>query len=227
MPMARSRYRSQPHLQRSGDWIRPGTLGMSLAVGIGLIAILSRIPSQAPRSIEPPSPIYNQAASIQEPSPITRSDEPPVLAQSALAAPADRPALKSKVVRLTAARKPARPMRPPSYPLQMATHPAAPSPEVQRERERQTYERAVQAYEARERADGYAWGRENRIGSKRYCRATRSRTAAFMEGCLDYIRLAKFQSADTPDLQRAHAPTVVQSVTGNARDISALEKDSH
>jgi ATP:cob(I)alamin adenosyltransferase len=56
--------------------------------------------------------------------------------------------------------------------------PPAPSQE-QWERERQNYERAVQAYEARERLDGYAWGHENKISDKRYCRATESRTAAF------------------------------------------------
>lgn len=224
MAMARSRYRSQPHLQRSGGWIRPGTLGASLAVA-ALIVIMSRLPSQAPSSIEPRSTIFNQAASIQEPAPMTRPDGPPALAQSTLAAPLDRPALKPRVVRVTAARKPAHPMRPPSYPLQIAA-PVAPS-QVQWERQQQNYERAVQAYEARERSDGYAWGRENKIGYKRYCRATQSRTAAFMEGCLDYLRLTKFQSADRPDRQPANAPAAAKSATGDGRDVSALENDSH
>ena len=55
------------------------------------------------------------------------------------------------------------------------------------ERQREEYERARFAYQARERQEGFRWARQNRVSVGRYCD---QRTAAFAEGCRDYLRIA-------------------------------------
>ncbi|CAN7241396.1 hypothetical protein LJR219_000962 [Phenylobacterium sp. LjRoot219] len=54
--------------------------------------------------------------------------------------------------------------------------------------QRQDYARAVETYDANERAEGYRWAQQNRIRLNRYCRAAEGRTPAFLQGCLNYVR---------------------------------------
>jgi len=181
--MSRHSFRSQPTLQRSGGW-RPSSavlgLGGLIVVGLSFGAVMSALqerpaggelygagalsaaevaPAEAPAVAEAPP-----AA-----APPLLADLPPAAAQAAT-----RPAAKPRPQR---AAPPAR--------TQLAS---APAPAQSWEQQRRDYERALELYNANERAEGRRWAQANRIRTERYCRAGEQRTPAFMQGCLSYVR---------------------------------------
>jgi hypothetical protein len=64
----------------------------------------------------------------------------------------------------------------------------APSPQQAWEQQRLAYERALAAYDANEKAEGYRWAQQSHIRLERYCRAAERRTPAFLRGCLAAVR---------------------------------------
>jgi|GEM_PF-5661653 len=178
--MARSRFRSQPALQRSGGGASTTLLGVCLllltAAGAGALVSLgirgldnwANAPAAAPR--------VDRLAKIA-PAPAEAAPAPQVVEA---AAPTPQLASMSAKPHLTARTpKPAKPLKP-----LLADFGAR---EPRYERRQEEYKLAKDAYDANERAEGYRWAQQYRVRARRYCRdLERQRTAAFMEGCLEY-----------------------------------------
>lgn len=185
--MSRRSFRSQPSLQRSGGW-RPSSALLSLAglavMGLSFGAMVSHLQQDtalggqtyggsaleetAPAPAAPPAPAD---AALQAAAPVLAVPPPQLVAASAPVAA--KTATKARAARA----KPAR-----------AQPAAEPTPQQSWEQQRQDYERAVEAYDASERKEGYRWAQANRIRLNRYCRAAERRTPAFLQGCLSYVR---------------------------------------
>lgn len=204
--MSRHSFRSQPTLQRSGGW-RPSSgllaLGGLAAVSLLFGAVVSHIQENpvavgqtygvagldaAPAQVAAPAP----AAPAAEAAPPLLTVPPPQLTQASAPVAARTPA-KARAVR---AAKP------------VAEAVKAPSPQQAWEQQRQDYERAVEAYDASERKEGYRWAQANRIRLNRYCRAAEGRTPAFLQGCLSYVRAEGGGAAERAGAraERAGAP---------------------
>jgi hypothetical protein len=146
--------------------------GLSLTVASRLERTLSAepevygaaAPAKAPPKTPPSSAPVQAAATAPKPSP------PPV--QTASAAPA-RPA-------------PAPILRHPFTPrasAQATARPAAKAPNAWT-----VYVAARQAYDARERTEGFLWAKQYRVAVSAYCQAGERRDPAFVQGCLDYLK---------------------------------------
>ena len=176
--MSRRSFRSQPTLQRTGGW-RPSSaflgLGGLIVLGLAFGAAMSVL-QERPLSGD----VYGAGALAPA--------EPPPAAEAPQPAPPLRLADLPPVTVAVAARPPARPhkLRPAEPPAaQLAS---APAQEDSWEQQRRDYEHAVALYEANERAEGFRWAQANRIRTQRYCRAGEQRTAAFLQGCLSFVR---------------------------------------
>ena len=202
--MSRHRYRSQPNLQRSGGRTAPAILALCLASGIalGVGALLSPlvtgfsedshpIGAVAPRHQPTPRAPAQEAAPVDTPAvapeleTVQANPGPPATPSpprvAAVQGEASRPPI-AKVKARTAVRS-HRPAKSPSYPVSTPL-----TPQEQWERQRLDYEQARHAYDANEREAGYRWAQQNNIRLQRNCRAAEQRTAAFMEGCMNYAR---------------------------------------
>jgi hypothetical protein len=82
-------------------------------------------------------------------------------------------------------------------PARAAHSEPAPSitPQQAWEQQQVDYERARAAYDAGERTAGYRWAQQNNIRLQRYCRVAAERTPAFVEGCMNYLRPGRSDSA--------------------------------
>jgi hypothetical protein len=210
--MARHRFRSQPSLQRSGAPAVPAAAALALiaVVGVGGGAFVGRmllnLPAGAPAA-ETASRLERMATAAvahappgvgaaAAPPPVVIADlPPPVLAAAAPARSPPRTLRKAKT--------PARPVA--------ATHAAAspaaaqPTPQQRWEQQRIDYEVARAAYDANERQEGFRWAQRNNIRFQRYCRAA-EQPAAFVEGCMNYLRPARSNTAETPAGRPADHP---------------------
>lgn len=178
--MARSRFRSQPALQRSGGRGAIGLLGFALvivaAAGGGVVV------STAMRSLDdwanaPRTRVERVARNgpVVRPPATLPSDQPQAV-EIAVREPA--PEREVTVARFTAPRtpKPSKPLLPDLGALKPRW-----------EQQQQEYLLARDAYDASERAEGFRWAQQYKVRTRRYCRELeRQRTAAFMEGCLNY-----------------------------------------
>ena len=185
--MSRHGFRSQPALQRSRETPSLSLLGLGglIALGLGFGALLTTLQERPAPGVQtygasglaPAAAGPAPAAIAPAPSPSAAApppQSPPQSAPAAAAPPAARPPARAHPPR---ARTPhARPAA------------AAPSPQQAWEQQRAAYERALAAYDASEKAEGYRWAQENRIRLDRYCRAAERRTPAFLQGCLGYVR---------------------------------------
>lgn len=182
--MSRHAFRSQPALQRSRgtpSWSLFGLGGLA-ALGLGFgaaVTALQEHPAPPVQTYGAPSSASAMAASAPTaptppPSVATARPQPVLATTRALAKPPVTP-------RAPRAAKP-RPQARPALAL---------SPQEAWERQRQAYERAVAAYDANESTEGYGWAQQNRIQVERYCRVAERRTAAFLQGCLSYVRTAE------------------------------------
>lgn len=202
--MSRHRFRSQPALQRSNGGAAPSIIGLCLIAAVGVS--LGTLGGAWLKDVAQDSLLPRAAQPAARPAVATAAPAPD-LARPADAAPTPPPALENPealasaapVVRVKArpAAKPAHRTQPPVY---AAVRPL--TPQQQWERQRVDYELAQAAYDANERKEGYRWAEENRLRTPRYCRAAQQRTAAFMEGCLSYLRPGRAKPpgpADQPD----------------------------
>lgn len=180
--MSRHSFRSQPTLQRSGGW-RPSSaflgLGGLIVVGLAFGAVMNAL-QERPVSGE----LYGAGG-------LTPAAVAPAEALPAAAAPPAAPPLLAALPPVTAevaARPAARPRPARAAQPARAQLASAPAPAPSWEQQRRDYEHAVELYDANERAEGRRWAQANRIRTERYCRAGEQRTAAFMQGCLSYVR---------------------------------------
>ncbi|CAN7241166.1 hypothetical protein LJR219_000958 [Phenylobacterium sp. LjRoot219] len=183
--MSRHSFRSQPTLRRSGGWRPPSSLlGLAglVALGLSFGAIVSHIQE---------SPITSgQAYGVADSDLGGAAARVEAEAQAAAAAP---PLLVLPAPQLIQASAPVAAKTPKPRAPRAAKPPrteaaAAPTPQQAWEQQRQDYERAVETYEANERAEGRRWAQANRIRLARYCRAAAGRTPAFLQGCLSHAR---------------------------------------
>lgn len=177
--MSRHGFRSQPALQRSRGMPSLSLFGLGgvLALGLGfgaLVTALQERPVPAVQTYGPPAPAEPAAVSPPAPSP-----SGPQLQSPPQPAPL---AVRLEVKPLVRAHAP-RAVRPAHVKTVLA-----PSPQEAWEQQRQAYERALAAYDANEKAEGYRWAEHSRIRLERYCRAAERRTPAFLQGCLAYVR---------------------------------------
>jgi len=183
--MSRHGFRSQPALQRSRETPSLSLLGLGglIALGLGFGALLTTLQERPAPGVQtygasglaPAAAGSAPAATASAPSPSPAAPPPQSAPAPAAAPPAVRPPARAHPPR--AARTPhAKPAA------------AAPSPQQAWEQQRAAYERALAAYDANEKAEGYRWAQENRIRLDRYCRAAERRTPAFLQGCLGYVR---------------------------------------
>ena len=185
--MARSRYRSQPALQRSGGRGGVTLLGFGLAIlaAAGGGVLLSTVMRGLDDWANTPRPKVEQVArNASAASPPTAASS--LEAQSAggpepevgLAHAATTP--RSMTRRAPKAVKPVKPL--------LAEFGA---PQRRWEQQQQAYQLARSAYDASERAEGFRWAQQYKVRG-RYCRELgEQRTAAFMEGCLNYAAGAR------------------------------------
>lgn len=192
--MARSRFRSQPALQRSGGRASTTVLGLCLVVltaaGAGAVV------SMAIRGLDDWANRPEAVARIERLTPVVpAAPSPPAQAAPAtpqLAETVAPPMLVTETARPRAAAergpKPAKALKP--------LLPELGAPEQRWERQQQDYQQARDAYDANERAEGYRWAQQNKVRTRRYCRGLeQQRTTAFMEGCLTYAAGAKPREA--------------------------------
>jgi hypothetical protein len=206
--MSRHPYRSQPNLRRSGGRSGGrsafGILGLCLASGIalGAVALVSplftgfaqdfdTVKSVAPRREHAPhagakKPTLVETVTVaqlatDQADPEPQASPPPSPQLAVNQGQASRPPIL-RVKAQTAVRT-RRTSTPPNYTVVTPT-----TPQEQWERQRLDYEHARHAYDASERVAGYRWAQQNKINVQRYCGAAEQRTAAFMEGCMNYVR---------------------------------------
>jgi len=193
--MPRNRFRSQPALQRSGGRIPTAPLGLGLAAAIAVAAVaLFRGLAPSPEQVQAVTPVDEPASFAAEPAPPAElrpaAPQPATLRASPELQAAPPPIVSVKARGPVQASQKA---KPPNYPLLQAA-----TPKDQWERQQRDYDRARDVYDARERAEGYRWAQQNKIKVQRYCRAAQQRTAAFMQGCMNYLRPVEAHSPDTP-----------------------------
>lgn len=197
--MARSRFRSQPTLRRSGERASTTLLGFCLVVvtaaGAGALV------SMAIRGVDdwanaPPARIERLARgapAAPSPPPIQAAPTAPQVAEAV--GPAPELTQKPTKVRSGTPRTSKSPQ--PLKPLLAELG----GPQERWERQQQAYEVARVAYDANERAEGFRWAQRNKVRTRRYCQALeQQRTSAFMQGCLAYAAGAKsYEAAGTTE----------------------------
>jgi hypothetical protein len=176
--MARSHFRSQPSLQRTGrhagnSWwwlILLAASGIVIGVySVGPGDLLPRVKAGAPRS-EPAPQQLAEARTAPAPAEVV-AIAPPV---------AQPPPVAPKAPALTAHITPPGPAPAP---------PRALTPMERYARGGDPYEEEMRAYNAGERQAGFSWAADNRVRGRLQCEAVRrQRTAPFALGCLDYLR---------------------------------------
>ncbi|MDB5450835.1 MAG: hypothetical protein JWQ52_1963 [Phenylobacterium sp.] len=202
--MARHRYRSQPALQRSSGRTASAILGLGLLAGVALgagVLVSTLVRGLGPGSdkiqaVAPRDEPARLAAPLDTPAADLPPVTPPVTPPAATVQAAPEPqASAPPVVRLKAPRpaRVARTANPPNYPVfkPMTT-------QDQWEQQRLDYERARDAYDANERKEGFRWAQQNKIRVQRYCASAQQRSAAFVEGCMSYLRPMKTEAPDRP-----------------------------
>jgi len=162
-------------------------------IALGAVALFRGL-APSPEQIQAVTPVDEPASFAAEPAP--PADLPPAAPQLVTLQASPEPQASPPPIVKVKARAPARASQKgklPNYPvLQPAT------PKDQWERQQRDYDRARDVYDARERAEGYRWAQQNKIKVQRYCRAAQQRTAAFMQGCMNYLRPVEAKSPDTP-----------------------------
>jgi hypothetical protein len=142
--------------------------GLILAVACGLsVAVASRLE----RTLPPAPAVYDGVAGPAASPPRPTPKASPAIEAAAAKHPAEAPAPIVRHPRALLASAAVRPTRPAEK---------APDPWA-------TYLAARQAYDQRERAEGFRWAMQYRVSASTSCQAAQGRDAAFMQGCLDYL----------------------------------------
>lgn len=193
--MARHRYRSQPTLQRSSRGVAGTLISLVLLAGVavGAGALLSPlIASLASNPAETEGRLPDETFQVATTSSPTQAPAPAVQTEIA-APPAETPLIEASNPQPTA--KPQKSAARPARLAKAATTPVKPAAvEESWEKQRREYEAAREVYDANERSEGRRWAEQNRIRIDRHCRAAEQRNAAFVEGCLAYVRSGKTAS---------------------------------
>jgi hypothetical protein len=130
--------------------------------------------------------VASQTPAVAAPRAAVLPDEPPQVVAVADGEPA-REAIKPRTAERTP--KPAKTQKP--------LLPELGAPQPKWEQQQQEYELARTAYDASERAEGFRWAQQYKVRMRRYCRdLEKQRTAAFMEGCLQYAAGVSPPAAD-------------------------------
>ena len=189
--MSRRRFRSQPTLRRSGGRTPSAILAFSLAAVIGVGA--GGLVGVFLRGLEDSS---------QRPAAERTAERPPVTAPTAPAGPQliaqaipEPSAAPARTVKAALAPPPNKSR--PAKPAKIAP-PELAAPEPDWQQQQREYEVARDAYDANERSEGFRWAQRNRIRVHRYCRAAEQRTAAFVQGCMNYVGSRRATEPDKP-----------------------------
>ena len=191
--MVRSRYRSQPHLDRGG---RAGRT--RIVVGLFFVAALG---GAAFVFVDRPATLGSSArlqlAVTPSPKVISNDPAPPVLR-----GPVEAPTFSDGAPSSPKMRDEERHGRSaPSVAVTNGRRSEGQAPRTARidtvsaraewERQLRDYGRAVRAYYAQERVAGQAWASQHKVKAPAQCEVTRRRTTAFMEGCMGYVQASE------------------------------------
>ena len=182
----RSRFRSQPTLDRGSHGTPLWTSGVGVVAAAGVaFAVVSSIEQRLPPPVAEESATLS-AAQVAEAHPyiVTASATP----AAAVAGPALRPAIEPQGV-VAAQSRPKVQLR--GLASAVPARSAAPRQLAQAPADRanlpNSYAVARAAYDQRERVEGYQWARRYKVAMPSYCRVAQQRTPSFMAGCLDYF----------------------------------------
>ena len=204
--MSRHRFRSQPTLQRSGGGSSTFlVLGLIAGLGLGLGVLGSRVL----RGPEPRPETPAWSTPIDQPATVAASEQPPTAASApapapAPAAPPQTAALQAPAASPAAAPRAVKVKAHPQARIGKAVKASAVAPMKSADEQKQwaqqkaDYDQAKQAYDAKERSEGYRWAQQNRVRAQRNCRIAAQRTPAFGEGCLSYVRTVQMRGGDKP-----------------------------
>jgi hypothetical protein len=203
--MGKSRFRSQPELQRTGRRGVAAVVGaaMAAAFGVGFAFVASRPPPQelATTYLPRAEPVRRSSDPAAKPvqAPASLAKPPAVEVAEIEPAPAPKPRATRPPVRPVPVRAPASAKPPARVQAVRATRPASPvrrvearaaeplTPEAEWRRQVDDYDRQVREYRDLERGEGYQWARRNEVDDDGFCRAAGRRSREFMEGCFDYL----------------------------------------